>query len=73
MGKMSLTSCRTLSTPGKLSNVDRYEGGYVFLRRNAFLHICPFVLSGTYMKGYKMFFISRYFSFDYEFISGIDW
>ena len=24
MGKMSLTSCRTLSTPGKFSNVDRY-------------------------------------------------
>ena len=25
MGKMSLTSCRALSTPGKFSNVDRYE------------------------------------------------
>ena len=24
MGKMSLTSCRALSTPGKFSNVDRY-------------------------------------------------
>ena len=29
MGKMSLTSCRALSTPGKFSNVDRYEV-YVF-------------------------------------------
>ena len=27
MGKMSLTSCRALSTPGKFSNVDRYAGG----------------------------------------------
>ena len=26
MGKMSLTSCRALSTPGKFSNVDRYGG-----------------------------------------------
>ena len=25
MGKMSLTSCRALSTPGKFSNVDRYD------------------------------------------------
>ena len=25
MGKMSRTSCRALSTPGKFSNVDRYE------------------------------------------------
>ena len=24
MGKMSLSSCRALSTPGKFSNVDRY-------------------------------------------------
>ena len=24
MGKMSLTSCRALTTPGKFSNVDRY-------------------------------------------------
>ena len=41
MGKMSLTSCRALSTPGKFSNVDRYvtflvdiEGYLVELRQN---------------------------------------
>ena len=27
MGKISLTSCRALSTPGKFSNVDRYVLG----------------------------------------------
>ena len=30
MGKMSLTSCRALSTPGKFSNVDRYESHCLF-------------------------------------------
>ena len=28
MGKMSLTSCCALSTPGKFSNVDRYAPGF---------------------------------------------
>ena len=36
MGKMSLTSCRALSTPGKFSNVDRYAYGQ--LRK--YLKIC---------------------------------
>ena len=36
MGKMSLTSCRALSTPGKFSNVDRYE---VIIGTNVLQHI----------------------------------
>ena len=37
MGKMSLTSCRALSTPGKFSNVDRYVSQF-------FTHVFSFLV-----------------------------
>ena len=43
MGKMSLTSCRALSTPGKFSNVDRYGDDHVEYIIHSDPCICPYI------------------------------
>ena len=50
MGKMSLTSCRALSTPGKFSNVDRYaceQKGFICT------YVCIIVLSHSSITIYE--------------------
>ena len=56
MGKMSLTSCRALSTPGKFSNVDRYAVGV--LRESKWRRVAC---------GFKVSAVGPYFLiFDYQ-------
>ena len=73
MGKMSLTSCRALSTPGKFSNVDRYECVFDKCLRAGFHQAFASALASALASAFHFAFECFHRDYAFAFLSLNSW